>query len=227
MRVRTLKDAARFVDGAGFAYVFPDNKIPLPSLWGAIRGDPMRPMDPDDWGWNKPVALAWDLKDALGEKRLAWFGRFFRGKGSLISLGMLPALFRLVGARDAADLLPEGRELCERLRNVGPLSTFRLRMSLRLSGSRGNARFGKVTVELYRRLLICNVGVDDSETRWPAAVIGLFEKCYPAAVREAARFSEEEALGRVLSKAPEFKPRALAALFGLPRSSAFATIARA
>ncbi len=227
MRVRTLSEAARFVDEAGFAYVFPDNRIPLPSLWGAVCGDPRRPMDPDDWGWTNAVARTWDLKDALGEKRRAWFGRFFRGKGSLISRAMLPPLYRLVGGSETGGLPPEGRELCERLRNVGPMSTLRLRASLRLSGSRGNARFSKVTVALYRRLRICNAGVDDRETRWPAAVIALFARRYPEAVKAAARLSEEEAMRRVLSRAPDLKPRALAALFGLPRLPAFATMPRA
>lgn len=226
MRVRTLSDTARFIDRAGFAYVFPDNKVPLPSLWGAVKGDPALGMDPDDWGWTKAVALAWDLKDALGEKRKAWFGRFFRGKGSLVSLGMLAPLHRLVGGNEDG-LLPEAREVVERLRNVGPMSTHHLRLSLRLSGSKGNALFSKITVQLYRRLLIANVGTDDTETRWPSAVIGLFEKCYPAAVRESRRLSEDEAIRRVLSKAPPLKPRAIAALFGLPRLAACATIARA
>lgn len=209
-----MRDAARFVDQAGFAYVFPDNKIPLPSLWGAVQGDPRRPMEPDEWDWTKAVALAWDLKDALGEKRLAWFGRFFRGKGSLVSLEALPALFRLVGG-GTDGLLPEGRQVCERLRNVGPLSTFHLRMSLRLSGPKGNARFGKVMLQLYRRLLVANVGRDEEETQWPAAVIGLFADCYAGAVKAAAKLSEEAARRRVLEQAPDLPPRSLSALFGV------------
>jgi hypothetical protein len=226
MKVRTLADASRFVRRAGFAYVFPDNKVPLPSLWGAVTGDPARGMDPDDWGWTKAVERAWDLKDELGARRKAWFGRFFRGKGSLISLEMLPPLHRLVGG-DEEGLLPEARELLERLRNVGPLSTYRLRMSLRLSGAKGNARFSKIAVQLYRRLLIANVGTDETETRWPSAVIGTFDASYPSVRRAAAKLSEEEALERVASKAPAMKPRALAALFGLPRLAACATIPRA
>lgn len=202
------------MDRAGFAYVFPDNKVPLPSLWGAIQGDPRRPMDPDEWDWTKSVALAWDFKDALGQKRLAWFGRYFRGKGSLISLGMLAPLYRLVGTTDTGDLSDEARRVCDRLRNVGPMSTYHLRMSLRLSGPKGNARFGKIMMELYRRLLVANVGTDDEETQWPAAVIGHFPSCYPATLKAARKLSEEEALRRVLSKAPDVPPRSLCALFG-------------
>jgi len=226
MRVRTLTDAARFVDRAGIAYVFPDNKVPLPTLWGAVQGNPMRPMDPDEWDWTGPVARTWDLKDALGAKRRAWFGRFVRGKGTLISLDVLPALFRLVGTADAGDVSAEGRGVVERLRSVGPMSTLHLRMSLRLSGPKGGARFGKIMLELYRSLMIANVGVDDTETRWPSAVIGLFEKCYPAALRAAAKLSEEDAFRKLVSKAPPLKPRALESLFGLPRLSAFATMPR-
>jgi len=216
MRVRTLREAGRFVDRAGFAYVFPDNTVPLPSLWGAVQGDPLRPMEPDEWDFTKAVARAWDLKDALGEKRRAWFGRFFRGKATLVSLEMLPPLFRLVGSRDARGLPPEGREIVERLGNVGPMSTLHLRMSLRLVGSRGAARFEKVLLGLYRKLLIANVGIDETETRWPAGVVGLFRDCYPAAVRAAARLTRGEALRRVRAKAPPLSPARLASLFGLP-----------
>jgi hypothetical protein len=214
MRVRTLREAARFVDRAGFAYVFPDNKVPLPSLWGAVQGNPLRQMEPDEWDFTKPVARAWDLKDALGEKRRAWYGRLIRGKATLVSLEMLPPLFRLVGNREGRGLSPEARELCERLRNVGPMSTLRLRMSLRLSGSRGAARFEKVLLGLYRGLLIANVGIDGTETRWPAGVVGLFRECFPGVARAAARLSREEALRRVLSRLPAMSPARARLLFG-------------
>ena len=213
-RVRTLRDAARFVDRVGFAYVFPDNRIPLPSLWGAVSGRPTREMTEEDRGWTKAVGTAWTLKDRLGESRLAWFGRFFRGKGSLISLKMLPPLFRLVGASDLKRVKPDGRRLCERLKNIGEMSTYHLRTALQMTGRRGNARFSKTTVELYRNLLIANVGTDDTETRWPSAVIGLFSKYYPQAVRRAAKLSEAEAVRQIRSKAPDLPPRRLATLFG-------------
>jgi hypothetical protein len=202
MRVRTLGEAARFVDRSGFAYVFPDNRLPLPSLWGAVQGNPLRRMEPDEWDFTKPVARAWDLKDALGEKRRAWYGRLIRGKATLVSLEMLPALFRLVGRRVPPAFPPEARALCERLRSVGPMSTLHLRMSLRLSGSRGAARFEKILLGLYRGLLIANVGIDGTETRWPASVVGLFRDIFPGVIRAAARLPRQEALRLVLSRLP-------------------------
>ena len=81
MRVITLQDAVKFVDKVGFAYVFPDGRIPFPSLWGAVSDDPMQEMDADDHGWTKETQLTWRLKDELGGSRKVWFGRFFRGTG--------------------------------------------------------------------------------------------------------------------------------------------------
>lgn len=172
MNVRTLKQAAKFVGEAGFAFVFPDNKTPLPSLWGAVSGNPRREMDEEDWGWTQAVELAWDYKNLLGEKRLAYFGRVFRGKGSLISLEMLPA-FRALVASDAP-LSPLAQAAITRLRNVGAMSTLRLRESLGLD----RPKFDRVLVELYRRLLIATVGTDDTETRWPSGVVDAFEHAY-------------------------------------------------
>ncbi len=169
MKVRTLAEAARFVKEAGLAYVFPDGKMKLPSLWGAVKGDPWREWSEEDHGWTKAVATTWELKDELGAKRKALFGRYVRGKGTLIALDVAEALHSLLAHDDG--LSPLARETYERLGRVGRMSTLRLRESLRLEGSKGNQRFSKTMVELYRRFLICNAGVDGSESRWPAAVI--------------------------------------------------------
>jgi hypothetical protein len=219
MRVRTLSDAAAFVRRAGFAYVFPDGRVALPSLWGAVQGAPLRPMARDEWDWTPAVARAWDLKDELGRAGRAWFGRYFRGKGSLIAPSMLAPMLRLVGPTRPGELLPEGREVVARLGRVGPLSTYRLRLSLGLDGKRGAARFERVMLQLYRRLLVANVGADDSETRWASAVVGLTAARFPAARAAAARLSREEALRRVRSRAPALSSRALDALFGFRLSN--------
>jgi hypothetical protein len=207
--VRTLRDAARFVDGVGLAFVFPDRAARLPSLWGAVCGDPRREMTEDDHGWTKQVALTWDFKDDLGARRLAWFGRFVRGKGTLVSLELLPALVALVGT-DASGLSPLAREAYDRIGNVGAFSTLRLRESLRLHGSKGNAKFSKTMVELYRRLLIANVGTDDTETRWPSQVVDRTARAYPDAVRAAKKLTREKAMAIVRAKLPEVEPRMLA-----------------
>lgn len=207
MRIKTLKQAARFVEDAGFAFVFPDNKTPLPSLWGAIAGNPRREMDEEDWGWTKAVERAWDFKNLLGEKRLAYFGRVFRGKGSLVSLEMLPAL-RAAVASDAP-LSPLADRAITRLRHVGAMSTLRLRESLGLD----RAKFDRVVLELYRRLLIATVGTDDTETRWPSGVVDAFEHAYP---REAkARVKDPLAVLVPKFRAFDLTDRQIAALIGV------------
>jgi len=214
MRVRTHADAVKFVDAVGLAFVFPDNKTPLPSLWGAVCGNPAREMDEDDWGWTKQVAATWTLKDELGAKRRAYFGRVVRGKGTLVSLDLLTPLAAL--ARDDDGLSAPAREAYDRLGNVGRLSTMRLRESLRLHGSKGNARFNRTMVELYRRLLVANVGTDDTETRWPAAVIDRLDRAHPAVVKAASRLARAEAVARIRARLPDATPRFLATLTGVP-----------
>lgn len=225
MKVRTYRDAVRFVNEAGLAFVFPDNRTPLPSLWGAVCGDPTREMDEEDWGWTRAVAKTWELKDELGARRGAWFGRLVRGKGTLVALDLLAPMAALVRDDYPSTVLGAGglsalaREAHERLGNVGALSTLRLRESLRLHGSKGNAAFGKIMLELYRRLLVANVGVDDSETHWPAAVVDRFERAYPRVAREAATLARDEAIARVRRRLPEAEPRFLAMITGIPSAA--------
>ncbi|MBI2932883.1 MAG: hypothetical protein HYY16_14655 [Planctomycetes bacterium] len=208
--VRTYGDALRFIQEAGMAFVFPDKRVSLPSLWGAVGGDPRSAMGEDDWEWTKQVARAWDLKDELGARRGAYFGRFLRGKGTLIALDLLAPLATLVRSDD--NLLPAAREAYERLGRVGELSSLRLRESLRLHGAGGNAQFDKVLLQLYRRLLIATVGTDDSETHWPAAVVDRLEHAFPKVVSQAARFTREKAMARVRARLPDAPPRLLTSL---------------
>ncbi len=216
MRVQTLKDASAFVNAAGLAYVFPDNKNPLPSLWGAVSGDPMKEMDHDDWGWTKQVARTWELKDELGAKRKAYFGRFVRGKGTLIALDLLSPLMALI---DGDDLPSLPREAYDRLGNVGALTTFRLRESLRLHGKKGTQAFNKTMLALYRRLLIANVGADDSETRWPSAVIDRVDHAYPQVVRTSRTLKRDAAIAAIRKRLPKAGPRFLATITGVASKS--------
>jgi hypothetical protein len=191
--------------------LFPDARTGLASLWGAVQGAPMRAMEPEEWDWTPAVARAWDLKDELAARRLAWFGHYFRGKASFIAPSLLPSMLRLT---PRPRLSPEAREALDRLRRVGPMTTLRLRMSLRLGGARGKARFQKVLLQLYRALLICNVDADDSETRWHAAVVGPLDRHFPEAVRGARSICKTEAVARVRAAAPALPPHRRAALFG-------------
>lgn len=211
MRVTTLAQAAKFVDAFGFAYIFPDNKMPLPSLWGAVCGNPWREMDNDDWGWTRAVERTWGLKNDLGEKRRAFFGRYFRGKGSLISLAMLPAL--RAARRSDDPLSPDARRALERLSSVGAMSTLRLRESLGMHGSKGHARFDKITVELYRRLLIATVGTDDTESRWPAAVVDTFDRAFPRLPK--AKDAVATLMAKFRAASPEATDRQIGSLLGV------------
>ncbi|MBI2900038.1 MAG: hypothetical protein HYY17_07620 [Planctomycetes bacterium] len=212
MRVTTHAEAVKFVDRAGFAFVFPERRMPLPSLWGAVCGDPRREMEEEDWGWTSAVGRTWDLKVALAAKRRVYVGRAFRGKPSLVSLAMLPALRATIGD-PFRGLSDDARRAYERLSNVGAMSTLRLRESLGWHGPKGRAKFDRLLPELYRRLLIATVGTDGTETRWPAGVVSTTERAFPGLAKP--RDAKTTLVARFRATAPDATDRQIEGVLGL------------
>lgn len=105
--VRTIQQAARYIDQVGFCLLFPSKGLRLPSLftlmkegWAAVKGSRSfgTPRDFDlVASWDKDTERLWEWKDELPRRRLAYYGKYFRGKGSLISLAFLPCFYRLEG----------------------------------------------------------------------------------------------------------------------------------
>ena len=99
--LRTLADAAAFVDRAGVALVFAKDGVALPGLYEAVAGPgPVRWMEVRDDGTRVMAAaasLVWGWKDELAEARLACAGKHVRGWPALVSLRLLPALYALTG----------------------------------------------------------------------------------------------------------------------------------
>src|SRR5438105_15898574 len=92
MRVRTLEQAAKWVDEAGLALLYPNGDFVLPSLWEAFTGH-------SDMDWEAPETWkVWAWKDELPAERLACVGLHVARTSSLLS----PALVGAVVARTAA-----------------------------------------------------------------------------------------------------------------------------
>jgi hypothetical protein len=78
-RLRTTADAMRFIETVGFCMLFPVRNVPLPSLYYALARR-------HEVHWDKSAQLIWKWKDELPKKRRAVYGKYFRGRGSFISL---------------------------------------------------------------------------------------------------------------------------------------------
>src|SRR5271169_1194975 len=81
-KITTPAEAARFIRSVGFCMLFPIKKLPLLSLYEAIKGG----KPPKEFNWDGDVEKIWKWKDLLGKQRRAYYGKYFRGRGTFISL---------------------------------------------------------------------------------------------------------------------------------------------
>ncbi|HJY88429.1 MAG TPA: hypothetical protein VKE24_16460, partial [Candidatus Acidoferrales bacterium] len=87
-RVRTVADAVRFIDAVGYCLLFPTERLPLPSLYYVVaKRVPVT--------WDRYTEKIWRWKDELGRKRLAFYAKYFKARGTFISLEMLPHLLAM------------------------------------------------------------------------------------------------------------------------------------
>jgi hypothetical protein len=195
------------------ATIFPIDDLVLPSLWhaaGGLDAYTQRDASGEFVRWVEPMSFVWETKSALPASGLACGGNHLRGRATLVSLAVLPAL---VAATDGRDDLDEGeREVVAAVRDVGPVSTRELP---ELLAQRERKAVRASVARLQRRLVLTNVGLEDT-ARWPAAVVDLVDRHYSA--RLAHLPSREEArralARRLLDTAGELSAVDLGAVFG-------------
>src|SRR6266571_353982 len=127
--LKTRAGAAAFVDDVGFSLLFPARGVALPSLYEAASeragggGEPLV-----EWGPEAERIWAW--KDELPRRGLAWYGKFVRGRASLLAPSLLADLYPRSGEPDdfrEAPLGSDARRIAEIVLLSGPTSTALLR----------------------------------------------------------------------------------------------------
>src|SRR5512147_646054 len=76
-RLRSLKEAVKFVNTRGFVYFWPIKGVILPSLWVATAGDRPVPNDHDD-----PGQITWRWKDDALDKKVWYYAKILRRKAT-------------------------------------------------------------------------------------------------------------------------------------------------
>jgi hypothetical protein len=233
-RVRTLEQAAAFIDRVGIALVFGKADIVLPSLWDAVCGPGADWAVRDESG--KAVAFTpefdrlWHWKDDLPARRLVCAGRHLaRDAAALISRKLVPAVYALTGRPGEPDdfreleLEPLVRDVAEAVLEAGPASAPEVRRLLATDDKKGVDRAIKV---LQRDLVLTNAGVTEQEAGWPAVRQEVFARWWRARLKRLP--AEDEArctLARtVLAAAGEVSEADLAAALGWPKRTAAATL---
>jgi hypothetical protein len=219
--VKTAAEAVRFIDASGFCLLFPVKNVPLPSLYHAMgRRVPVC--------WDKNAERMWRWKDELPRKRRAFYGKYFKGHGTFISLKYLPHFLGMRGSAaapgDAAGFYAAGRIsqdarlIWEALAEHGPLATLELRHACRMESQTGNVRFKKAMLELQCLLIVTHFGAEQETRAWASSRYQLASHAFPKQFGAAQRIDTEAARAALARKYRSLYPDApvmqIARLFG-------------
>ena len=153
----------------------------MPSLYEATRDRDRAGGAGLSDGWGPDAERIWGWKDELPKRGLAWYGRFLRGRPSLLSPDLLRALYPRSG--EAADfrearLDADATRISEILLLNGPTSSAILREAMGAHGPKGRSRFDRALTQLGRQLVVTHAGVEEQGAGWPAAVLELTSRAF-------------------------------------------------
>jgi hypothetical protein len=233
-RVLKLAEAVKYIDAAGYCMLFPVANVPLPSLYYAVtHRNPHEKMV-----WDKYSVMVWRWKDELPRRRRAYYAKYFRGRGTFISLKQLPNFLAMREAvatpgdheRFYADgrIGADARTIWEALDEHGPLATLELRNVCKLDSKAGNARFKRAILELQCQLVAVHFGAEKETAAWASGRYELTCRAFPEETAAARHIGPQPARQALAGKFHEWHtnvlPAQLARLFGWPRADAIAAI---
>ena len=231
-RVKTATDAVRFINHTGFCLLFPVKNVPLPSLYYAMaRRVPIT--------WDNYTAKLWEWKDELPRKRRVFYAKYFKTRGTFISLKFLPHFLAMresaAAPQDAERFYSAGRishdarAIWQALTAHGALATLELRHACKMETKAANERFKKAMLELQCLLIITHFGAEQETDAWASNRLELVARAFPKEVEEARKITSEAARAALARNYRTLYPDAsvvqVARLFGWSKAEAEATLA--
>jgi hypothetical protein len=203
--IRTLEEAAEFVESVGFCQMYPLRPpVLVPTFIGAWAG---RDSNLPTWqhAFADPRASeATELMVRLLRQRAAYEANLFdENSAFLVAASIFPYYYALVGERNPKQAPKSGPrseysnlacDAFEVIRRDGPIS--RQKLGETLGGSLSNAALDRGLAELWSRLRITRVDYKPGE----GAFWDVLYRWSPDAVREGVELSVGEALSALLSK---------------------------
>ena len=226
-KVATPADVARFLDSVGYCLLFPIKNMPLPSLYYAVSHK-------DEPAWDQYALKIWDWKDELPRKRRAFYAKYFKGRGSFISLRMLPHFLAMhetavepgdyEGFYAAGRIRDDARTIWKALAKHGPLATLELRHACKMETTAGNVRFKRAMLDLQRLLVVVHFGSEQETAAWASGRFELTCRAFSRATAAARRIPKETARATIaakyLERHPHAAPALLARIFGWSKGEA-------
>jgi hypothetical protein len=221
--VRSLDQAAAWVDEVGLALVFPKADVVLPSLWEQVNGSPernwsVRDADGTFVRWTDEMGFLWGAKDELPAHGLVCVGKHVARVATCVAPRLLPAL---VGAAEAHELEGLERAVSEAVAEAGPLTGPALREEL----GAPKKEVDRAVASLHRRLVLTNAHLVEQDGPWGAIAHDLLARKWQLPKLLPARDEARRTLAAtVLVHAGELTAADLAGPLGWRRTEAAAVL---
>ena len=213
-RIASPERAAAFIEDVGFALLFPNKGIALPTLFEVVTDQPIEDLG---WDWGPDAERVWSWKDEMPLRGLAWYGKFLRGRPSFLSPDLMRDLYSRAGRPDdfeEADLSPGAHRIARILLRSGPQSTAALREALDVEGKKAGDAFNKCLTELGRALVITHYGIEDEGAGWPTPVLELTTRAFKIPRRRDPEASRVRAARRFVDTMLVVRAHELGNAFG-------------
>lgn len=236
-RVVTPAEAVKYINANGYCMLFAVKNVPLPSLYYAVT----RRNRVEKKVWDKYSMMVWRWKDELPGRRRAFYAKYFRGRGTFISLHQLPDFLAMREAAVAPGdherfyaqgrIREDARLVWEALAIHGPLATLELRHACKLETKTGNIRFKRAILDLQCDLIAVHSGSEQETAAWASGRYDLTSRAFPMETAAALNISPAKARINLAAKFLEYHPAAtpahLSSLFGWSKDEAVAALAPA
>ncbi len=208
LRITTKEQAVEFVNDVGFCFLFPIQKVDMPSLWDAIAGRVVRTY-PNHSGYE--IERTWGWKDESLDKKWWYYGKLIRDKATLISLAFLPNFYALsenfgdyehdyLEEYKTGQLTSEARQVYEVLLRQGALDAVRLRREAHMSSDANKGRFDKALTDLQTGLKVLPVGIAPAGAWRYAFIYEVLPRWFPDIPDRARQIGRVEARRRILDQ---------------------------
>jgi hypothetical protein len=164
--VRSLDQAAAWVDQVGLALVFPKADVVLPSLWEQVNGSPeqnwsVRDADGTFVRWTDEMSFLWGAKDELAGQGLVCVGKHVARVATCVAPRLLPAL---AASGEPPELEGLEQAVAEAVADAGPLTGPGLREEL----GAPKKEVDRAVAALHRRLVLTNSHLVEQDGPWGA-----------------------------------------------------------
>jgi Winged helix DNA-binding domain len=214
--IRTLAQAARWIDKVGLALLFPHHDVVLPSLWEQVNGSPeenwaIRDADGKFVSWSEAMGFLWPAKDELPARGLVCVGKHLARSVACVAPAVVPVLVAANGEQ-ATD-----EPVAEAVRDLGPLTGPQLREATGLP----KKDVDRAVASLHHRLVLTTSHLVEQDGPWGALAHDLLARKWqlPAVLPERTE-ARRRLASLVLDLAGELTAADLAGALGWRRKEA-------